>query len=127
MMTSYESAAYCAELINNVFHTTIEQALKNKFGIETTIEATSNKDYVLIKDTLKTDVDKKMRSNKIQRALFDSIYMEGQAWYYEDTKQLGCRFNLYYIHPNNGGSNGHHIGTILIVDTFKNTYTWTKY
>jgi len=126
MMTAYEKAAYCQTLINNVFHSTIEKALKNKFGINTEIKARSYQDYVTLIDNLQTDVDKKMRSNKLQRALFKSISIGGTAWYEEETNTIGMRFNLYYGHVD-GGSNGHQIGTVLIVNTNTNTYKWNKF
>lgn len=120
--------SFCEYQINNILKPNIEKAILNHFGATVDIKATIHKGgwygyYVTVEDILTTDIDKKMRANKLLRTLFINTSIKGDVWYTEEDSNIGIRFNVYYSHPVGGGSNGHEIGTIYI-NTRNKTVRW---
>ena len=102
-----------AEVYNNNKQL-VNEAIKKKLGVEVDMVIDNG---VYIKDAIKTDVDKKMRGNKILRSLFEKIYLDGSFCYYEDEHNMFVNISVRYTHPS-GGSNGKDLFTFWI-DTEK--------
>ena len=102
----------CANLINGELKESIQKAIENKYGIKTDIYATPYVSYVDIKDNA-TDVNKKMRSNKMLRAIFKEVMFGGTAWYEEETGNIYINFRISYSHPK-GGANGRELDRLVV-------------
>lgn len=102
----------CANLINGELKESIEKAIFNKYGIKTDIHAIPYVSYVDIKDNA-DDVNKKMRSNKMLRAIFKEVTFGGTAWYEEETGDIYINLRISYSHPN-GGANGRELGKLIV-------------
>lgn len=101
----------CVHRINTPeFREAFSKATFKFFGVNTHIVAnasTVNK-TVYITDGSE-DVDKKMRHNKLLKALFNSAQMEGDAWMEEETENV--YINVYINVP---GYDKFPLGKILI-------------
>lgn len=102
-----------AEVYNNNKQL-VNDVIKKKLGVEVDMVIDNG---VYIEDAIKTDVDKKMRGNKILRSLFENIYLYGSFCYYEDEHNMFVNIGVRYTHPS-GGSNGRDLLTFWI-DTEK--------
>lgn len=98
------------ELVNVKYNDLINKTIKNRLGVEVKM---STDDYGRVTDSVKTDVNKKMRGNKILRRLFSSANLYGYAYQVDDDPHIGIRFNVGYTHQGYGG-NGHEMMTIFI-------------
>ena len=96
--------------LNGKYNEVINKTIKNVLGVE--VNMVSN-EYGRMTDTIGTDVNKKMRGNKILRALFKSAHLYGYAYEYDDDNCIGLWLNVGYDH-HGGGSNGHELITIYI-------------
>lgn len=129
-MTPEENVKYCLKSINN-HRTTIEHAVLSHFGIKTNLAATLHNlekhynYYITVEDTLKSDIDKKMRGNKLLRSLFSSVYLYGDVWYTEEDNTITIRFLVKYNHTS-GGSNGIEIG-VMSLNLSTGTVKWMEY
>lgn len=129
MMTPFENATYVTTQINDIMKSNIERSIKSHFGVDVNLKATLHKGgwdgfYTTFEDE-NTDVDNKMRSNKIQRSLFKKVTLYGDAWYDEPNTTLCLRINVSYQHVG-GGSNGHEIG-MMYLNVNTNKVNWKKY
>lgn len=102
----------CANLINGELKESIQKAIENKYGIKTDIYAKAYNSYVDVIDNA-ADVNKKMRSNKMLRAIFKEVTLGGTAWYEEETGNVFINLRISYSHPN-GGANGRELGKLLV-------------
>lgn len=127
-MTEQESYNYCANLINGSMKSTIEHAVLNHFGVTVDVNAKvyngRSNTYVTVHDSKTTDVDSKMRGNKILRCLFSTAEIKGSAWYDEEGKAVCIRWTVYYNHNYGNGSNGHDIGMMYAFENDK--VKWRK-
>ena len=98
------------ELVNVKYNDLINKTIKNRLGVEVKM---STDDYGRVTDSVKTDVDKKMRGNKILRRLFSSANLYGYAYQVDNDPHIGIRFNVGYRH-HDYGSNGHEMMTLFI-------------
>lgn len=96
--------------LNGKYNEVINKTIKHQLGVEVNMQSN---DFGRMTDTIKTDVDKKMRGNKILRSLFSSAELYGYAYEYPEDNCIGVWLNVGYGH-NNGGSNGHELLTIYI-------------
>ena len=110
---------YLVELINNKWITLINSTIKKALGVDVYFRAEDMRGYCYLEDRIKTDVDKKMRGNKMLRHLFKEANLYGYAYLYTEEHCITISINVSYKHPDNG-SNGHGLGCIYI-DTEKGT------
>lgn len=103
-MTSYQLNQKAAEIINNN-KTVIEQAMKTNFGITCNLTAKAYDRYIAVSDE-SDDVNAKMRGNKLLKAIFKTVTLDGTAWYDETENIVSIRFTVHYNHTH-GGSNGY--------------------
>lgn len=96
--------------LNGKYNDAINKTIKRELGVDVNMVANDNG---RMEDTIKTDVDKKMRGNKILRSLFKSAYLYGYAYEYDEDNCIGIWLNVGYNHYG-GGSNGHDLITIYI-------------
>ena len=96
--------------LNGKYNEVINKTIKRQLGVE--VNMVSN-EYGRMTDTIGTDVDKKMRGNKILRTLFKTAHLYGYAYEYDEENCIGIWLNVGYDH-HGGGSNGHEMLTIYI-------------
>lgn len=89
---------------NEKYSAIINEVVRKRLGVTVNMQCKSEK-YGELEDTIKTDVDKKMRGNKILRQLFRNISLDGCA--YEFDNEVQVRLQVHYTHTMGGGSNGH--------------------
>lgn len=89
---------------NKKYSSIINEVVRKRLGVTVNMQCKSEK-YGELEDTIKTDVDKKMRGNKILRQLFKSIELDGTAYEFDNEYQV--RLTVHYTHKFCGGSNGH--------------------
>ena len=92
----------------------VNTTIKKKLGVEVDMQVEEGSDIRII-DNIKTDVDKKMRGNKILRQLFEKIYLYGSFHVFEEEKQMCVYVSVRYVHPG-GGSNGRDM-IVIYIDT----------
>lgn len=108
-----ESADFVADL-NGKYKKIINDTIRKKLGVVVDMESN---DKCWLTDTIKVDVDKKMRGNKILRSLFSSAELYGLA--YDCGDEVYVTINVGYNHTK-GGSNGKELLTFNIIkDTNK--------
>ena len=90
---------------NEKYSAVINEVARKRLGVIVNMKCTSEK-YGTLEDTIKTDVDKKMRGNKILRQLFSKIELDGTAYQF-DNGDVQVRLHVHYAHTMGGGSNGH--------------------
>lgn len=93
-----------AKEFNEKYSAIINEVVRKRLGVTVNMQCKSEK-YGELEDTIKTDVDKKMRGNKALRQLFKSIELDGFA--YEFDNEVQVRLAVHYSHTCGGGSNGH--------------------
>lgn len=93
-----------AKEFNEKYSAIINEVVRKKLGVTVNMQCKSEK-YGELEDTIKTDVDKKMRGNKALRQLFANISLDGTA--YEFDNEVQVRLAVHYTHTCGGGSNGH--------------------
>ena len=93
---------------NEKFGKVINEVVKKKLGVVANMQCDSEK-YGTLEDTIKTDVDKKMRGNKILRQLFSNISLDGFAYEDFESGEVQVRLSVHYSHTCGGGSNGHEV------------------
>ena len=93
---------------NEKFGKVINNVVKKKLGVVVNMQCV-NKKYGFLEDTIKTDVDKKMRGNKILRQLFRNITLDGYAYEDSESGEVQVRLHVHYSHTCGGGSNGHEV------------------
>ena len=89
---------------NEKYSNIINDVVRKKLGVTVNMQCISDH-YGTLEDTIKTDVDKKMRGNKALRQLFSKIWLDGTA--YELENEIHIRLQVHYAHTMGGGSNGH--------------------
>lgn len=96
----------CKTRLENAIRYTLGVKVDLKFEVIPVYSGRSSE--IICKDTL-SDVDAKMRSNKILKQLFDSAELRINVWPNDEEDGLGVVFNIgvSYKHNFNGGSNGH--------------------
>ena len=104
-----EQAQKVVNELNTEYRDLINKSLYNKLGVTVDMEASFTEGrsdcYITLKDTNNNeDVDKKMRGNKILRALFASVSLNITAYEFSDSYTFSV--GVSYRH-NDGGSNGH--------------------
>ena len=115
-MTKDTAIKVCNNLTDN-YIPIVDNVLKNHLGINVNMKCciSENRDgcYIYLKPKNNTDVNKKMRGNKLLRHLFESAELQISVWFNE--KDLSFYFNvcIYYKH-HNGGSNGHDLMSFSI-------------
>ena len=95
---------------NNKFSAVINEVARKRLGVTVNMQCISDK-YGTLEDTIKTDVDKKMRGNKALRQLFSKIWMDGCAYEDADSGEVQVRLQVHYAHTMGGGFNGHDVLT----------------
>lgn len=91
----------------------INDVIRKKLGVNVNMECN---DKGWLTDTIKEDVNKKMRGNKILRSLFSSAELYGMA--YDMDEEVFVSINIGYKHTN-GGSNGHELLNFNIIKDTK--------
>lgn len=86
----------------------INEVIHKKLGVTANMQCYDGK-YGTLEDTIKTDVDKKMRGNKILRQLFELVVLDGLAYEDVDSGEIQVRLMVHYRHKMGGGSNGHDV------------------
>ena len=97
--------------INETYNEVINKTIKRVLGVEVNMKAVNENGRV--EDTIKTDVNKKMRGNKILRTLFKDAELYGYAYELDKEPKIGISISTGYSH-NDGGSNGHSLIIIYI-------------
>ncbi len=101
----------------------VDKIFFNKLGVTTKMKAIysvnrSGEYYFTLINEDNSDVNKKMRGNKILRYLFKSAELKAQTWYFDEDNCYDFYVNVYYEH-NDGGSNGHELMRFYINKTTK--------
>ena len=96
--------------INETYNEVINKTIKRQLGVEVKMQTD---DFGRVEDSIKTDVDKKMRGNKILRTLFKTAKIYGYAYELDEEPKIGISISTGYSH-NDGGSNGHSLIVIYI-------------
>ena len=91
---------------NEKYSAIINEVVRKRLGVAVNMQCKSEK-YGELEDTIKTDVDKKMRGNKILRQLFSNISLDGYAYEDFESGEVQVRLQVHYTHTMCGGSNGH--------------------
>lgn len=99
----------CANIITN--NQTIQHCIYNKLGINTHLSATPLSNTVMVIDTLKTNVNSKLLSNKLLRHMFTSGELTGYAWLEQESNNI--YINLHLTYKNKYGSNGMQLGKLI--------------
>ena len=103
-----QTAIEIVNTLNNEYVPIVNKVMKNRLGVDTKMKAIikegRNEFYYYLVNEDKTDVDKKMRGNKILRHLFNEVNLQINVWVFDN--EFGFDTNIYYKHCN-GGSNGH--------------------
>ena len=124
-----ETAAKILILINETYKDKITDAIYWKYAVKTDILAEATKyggeDYYLvsIKDQ-GSDVNDKMRGNKLLRNMFKEATLIGDVYYLEERK-VSIMFRIKYKQYE-GGSNGMELET-LIINTETGITEWRKF
>ena len=84
----------------------INEVVRKKLGVVVNMRCVSEK-YGTLEDDIKTDVDKKMRGNKVLRQLFKEVILDGVAYEDAESGEIQVRLMTHYTHTVGGGSNGH--------------------
>jgi len=96
--------------LNGKWREVINKAVKRELGVEVNMVSD---DYGKLTDTIKTDVNDKMRGNKILRSLFADAYLHGYAYEFKEENSIAVWLHVGYNHVG-GGSNGHQLKIIYI-------------
>lgn len=102
--------------LNTRWKPIINRAIKRALGVNVDMQATraaTTANCCTLSDTIGTDVDKKMRGNKILRRLFKKASIYGTAYLFEEDKCITIPISTSYQHPDNG-FNGHSLINIYI-------------
>lgn len=124
-----ETAAKILILINETYKDKITDAIYWKYAVKTDILAEANKCrgenyYIVIKDQ-GSDVNDKMRGNKLLRNMFKEATLIGNVYYFEEEREISITFRITYKQCN-GGGNGMELGT-LIVNTETGITEWKEF
>lgn len=96
--------------VNETYNEVINKTIKRHLGVEVKMQTN---EFGRVEDTIKTDVNKKMRGNKILRTLFKDAELYGYAYELNEEPKIGISISTGYSH-NDGGSNGHSLIIIYI-------------
>lgn len=125
-----ETAAKILILINETYKDEITDAIYWKYAVKTDILAEATKygdeDYYLvsIKDQ-GSDVNDKMRGNKLLRNMFKEATLIGDVYYLLEERKVSIFFRIKYKQCE-GGSNGMELGT-LIINTETGITEWREF
>ena len=126
-MTKETAIKVCENLRDN-YMSIIDKVLKNRLGIDVHMKCNIKENrfdnYIYLVPEDNTDVDNKMRGNKLLRHLFKSANLEISVWFDEDTMNFGFNVQVYYKH-NDGGSNGHDL-MVFYIDSKTKNVTYSK-
>lgn len=103
-----QTAIEVVNTLNNEYLDIINKVFKNRLGVNVKMKAIHKEgrfeSFIYLVNEDNTDVDRKMRGNKILRHLFNEVELEVGVWVFDN--EFGFDTNVYYKHCN-GGSNGH--------------------
>lgn len=124
-----ETAAKILILINETYKDKITDAIYWKYAVKTDILAEATKyrseDYYLVIKDQGSDVNDKMRGNKLLRNMFKEATLIGNVYYFEEERELSIVFRIKYKQCE-GGSNGMELGT-LIINTETGIAEWREF
>lgn len=112
-----ETAAKILILINETYKDKITDAIYWKYAVKTDILAVATKyrgeDYLISIKDQGSDVNDKMRGNKLLRNMFKEATLIGDVYYFEEEREVSIMFRIKYKQCE-GGSNGMELGTLII-------------
>lgn len=124
-----ETAAKILILINETYKDKITDAIYWKYAVKTDILAEATKyrseDYYLVIKDQGSDVNDKMRGNKLLRNMFKEATLIGNVYYFEEEREISIMFRITYKQCN-GGGNGMELGN-LIVNTETGITEWREF